>query len=188
VTVATDQQIANAALAAGFAGEDLVTGVAVALAESRGVMEARHANANGTVDLGLWQINSAHLKPGEMLAGWSEAELFDPKRNADAARIIWGRHGWAEWSTFNNQTYRLFVNRAKAVASTASAEGGGRAETHTENPLTEIAGTVTGIAGFLTTPRNWVRIAQGIVGVGAVLVGLTIVARSDIKKVVKSVV
>lgn len=42
-----------------------------------------HVTRTGSYDIGLMQINSAHLAPGRPLAvaGWTEADLYDPCKN-----------------------------------------------------------------------------------------------------------
>src|SRR5690348_1037096 len=50
---------------------------AIALAESGGWDHNVGNNTNGTRDVGLWQINSSH--------GYSQADMFDPNKNAQAA-------------------------------------------------------------------------------------------------------
>ena len=49
--------VTAAAQTAGFTGPDLPIAVAVAQAESGGDPLATHVNADGSTDLGLWQIN-----------------------------------------------------------------------------------------------------------------------------------
>lgn len=62
----------------------------VAMAESGGRISAANVNSNGTVDRGLWQINSVH----------GAASTFDPLANARAAVSI-SDNGvtWAPWCT-----------------------------------------------------------------------------------------
>ena len=112
----TDVQIANNAAAAGWTGADLVTSVAVALAESRGDVKAQHRNTNGSTDYGLWQVNSIHNYP--------VADLLTAMGNAKAAHEIWARDGWRAWAAHNNSSYLLFKARAsKAIASTDPTVG-----------------------------------------------------------------
>jgi len=93
-------QIAAYAANAGFSGADLVTAVAIALAESSG-----NPNAIGDVNLGgsigLWQIylpdHPEYSAPG----------LFDPQANADAAFAIYQAAGnsFSPWTTFKTGAY-----------------------------------------------------------------------------------
>lgn len=73
--------------------------LAVMKAESGGNPEAWNANDNGTLDVGLWQINSINWDT----CGMSMSDLLDPYNNTDCAKIIYDRSGsfdpWvAYWS------------------------------------------------------------------------------------------
>ncbi|HET7639956.1 MAG TPA: transglycosylase SLT domain-containing protein, partial [Ktedonobacteraceae bacterium] len=91
----TDAQIAGLARSAGFPDSEIPRAVAIALAESGGRTDVIGHNTNGTVDVGLWQINSVH--------GHSTASMQDPVQNAQAAHQIWAAAGnrWTPWVTFN---------------------------------------------------------------------------------------
>lgn len=101
--------IADAAYQAGFRGDDLITAVAVAMAESGGRPDINNAgtNSNGTVDYGLWQINSIH--------GPDLGKVYDPYYNARLAYGIWQDRDstWAPWSAYNNGSYTKFIGQAK---------------------------------------------------------------------------
>lgn len=87
-------QIGELAEQAGFSGEGLAMAIAVALAESGGDASATDYDANGTVDRGLWQINSVH-------SAYSAACDYDPPCAAAAAYAI-SSHGrdWSPWVTY----------------------------------------------------------------------------------------
>ena len=106
----TPSQIAYYASRAGFKGQNLIISIAVALAESGGSVAAINtSNANGTVDRGLWQINSVHTQ-------FTTSKLFDPAYNAYAAFQISGGSNWFPWATYTNGRYQKFLNDAqKAV-------------------------------------------------------------------------
>jgi len=172
------QEIARLAQAAGFRGADLQTAVAVALAESGGNTTATNRNTNGTVDTGLWQINSVH--------GFSN--LTDPATNARAAKTVLGRQGWSAWSVFKSGKFLLYMPTAGAAV--LSLPGG----VATGDPLADKAsgavqsgvstlGDITGAkaagqalslaakAGtWINDPRNWLRIAYVVLG-GALVIG-----------------
>lgn len=84
--------IANYASAAGFQGDDLVTAVAIALAESGGDPQA--SGDQGT-SFGLWQIHwTVHPE-------FDKSQLFDPQYNANAAFALYSkRGGFRDWSTY----------------------------------------------------------------------------------------
>src|SRR6516225_6721122 len=102
----TPEQIAAVAASAGFSGDDLITAVAVALAESSGNEQA--AGDNGT-SFGLWQI---HLPAHPEFAGWNH---LDPQVNALEAYSVYSQAGesFAPWTTYAiNGAYRSFLQAA----------------------------------------------------------------------------
>lgn len=105
--------IVDAAYKAGFRDDDLVTAVAVSLAESGGNPGINNAgmNSNGTVDYGLWQINSVH--------GPDLGEIYDPYVNAEwAFKVFTGRNRtWAPWSAYNNGAYARHMTTARNVVN-----------------------------------------------------------------------
>jgi hypothetical protein len=114
--------IAQHAAGAGFGGNDLVVAVAVALAESGGRPGIDNAglNSDGSVDYGLWQINSVHTA-----SGFDPARASDPTYNAAwARRVFLGAGGnWTPWVTYNNGAYQQHL----AIARDAVAGGSPRA-------------------------------------------------------------
>lgn len=116
----TDAQRFALARGAGFTAQESVTATAISIAEdgSGNPAALSGVNFNGTRDLGLWQINSAHWAEfGGQLA------LVVPKTNAHAAYVIYQRQGACAWSTFeeacgpgHNGSYRLFLARAARAA------------------------------------------------------------------------
>lgn len=94
---------------AGFAGADLATAVAIALAESGGDpnaynQELRAGAPPGKGSYGLWQI---YLYKHPEFAGWN---LYDPQTNANAAYSIYSaRGGFSDWTTFGSGKYRAYL-------------------------------------------------------------------------------
>ena len=87
-------QIGEIAERAGFSGTGLAMAIAVALAESGGDPLATDHDTNGTVDRGLWQINSVHR-------AYSAACDYDPACAAQAAyQISDAGHDWSAWVTY----------------------------------------------------------------------------------------
>lgn len=105
--------IAQLAANAGFQGNDLVTAVAVALAESGGNPgTVGDLNITPGGSIGLWQIN---LK---WHPEYTAAELMDPQSNANAAYAIYRAAGstFQPWSTFKNGMYTAYLDQAQAGA------------------------------------------------------------------------
>lgn len=107
-------QIAQYAANAGFEGDDLITAVAIALAESSGDPGA--VGDSGT-SLGLWQIHyTVHPE-------FDKAQLFDPQYNANAAfQLYSNRGGFNDWSTYgdlpgHNNAYLNYVDVASQAVN-----------------------------------------------------------------------
>lgn len=129
-------QIVAAAYSAGFRGQALVDWTAIALAESRGNINARGdttiTNSTWGASVGLWQVRSMHSHRGR----WDgsnyvrdASRLTDPMVNARAAWIISnGGKNKRPWSVTHEgkpNSYKRFLNVANnAVARTT--QGGGR--------------------------------------------------------------
>lgn len=76
---------------------------AIAMAESGGSPSATNYNTNGSVDRGLWQINSIHRQ-------FNGQRLFEPNYNATAAyRISSGGSNWRPWVVYNTGAYRRYM-------------------------------------------------------------------------------
>lgn len=197
MTSATDT--ARAAHDAGFPDGELVTAVAVAIAESGLNERATHRNSNGSVDYGLWQINSVHNFP-EITAGqWS-----DPKVNAQLALRVWHAQGWDAWST-HKPTDPLGYGRyagARPVAAAAVAAAGftSAAASGVVGTPADVADSATGTAGdvlsgaaaiaraplaalaWLERPDTWTRILKVFLGGGLVLAGAYLFVQSTALK------
>jgi phage-related protein len=73
---------------------------AVALAESSGSATASNTNKDGTIDRGLWQINSSH----------GSLSTFDVAGNTKAAiKISSDGRNWTPWTTYRTGAYKKFM-------------------------------------------------------------------------------
>lgn len=101
------RQIAGLASQAGLSRGRLPTAVATSLAESGGNPNASNRNTDGSIDRGLWQINSVH----------GRLSTFDPRGNARAmASISHGGTDWTPWVTFKSGAYRTYMGTATAAS------------------------------------------------------------------------
>jgi hypothetical protein len=74
---------------------------AVAMAESGGRSNATNTNTDGSIDRGLWQVNSVH-------GGLSTT---DPIANAKAAvKISSNGKNWSPWVTFKTGAYKKYLS------------------------------------------------------------------------------
>jgi hypothetical protein len=101
----TAESVAAIAYRAGWRGDDIDIAVAVARAESGWRATITNGNTNGSVDYGLFQINSIHAA---ILAGGNWA---DPQDNAAMAFKVWTDAGgkWGPWVTFWSGSYRKYL-------------------------------------------------------------------------------
>lgn len=62
-------------------------------------------NTNKTIDAGIFQINTVHLKKG-----WKLADLLDCKKNVDYAYEIYKAQGFQPWVAYTTGAYKRFIN------------------------------------------------------------------------------
>ncbi|SRR6266436_3043127 len=120
--------IATYASRAGWTGEDLVTAVAIAWAESSGDPNARGdettpGDPSTATSYGLWQIHWT-VHPEAYQPEDDPTVLFEPQRNAIEAFRIYTRAGrtFRDWSTFdprNGSTprYLSYLDKARQEVS-----------------------------------------------------------------------
>lgn len=103
---------------AGFPAADVITGVAVGIAESGGETDVIGSATSGTTnnrDHGVWQIsNRWHSAKLQKLPDWR-----DPLVNAKLAKQVFdetvraGKVGWTAWAVYNSGSYEPFLEAAK---------------------------------------------------------------------------
>ena len=171
-------QIASAMRAAGWPEEAIPTGIAIALAESGGNPRAVNtANRNGSVDYGLFQINTVH---GSLL---SQGDKFNPVDNARMALTVYKQAGysWKPWSTFNSGKYKDFNSSVAGfgfpvdVAVDIARGAVGAAQT--------VKQTTTGVQQVMevvTSPTLWMRVLLVILAIFLIIVGTVVLLRKPI--------
>lgn len=154
MSVLSAEAIAGYAAAAGFQGSDLTTAVAVAFAESGGNPESvNRANRNGSVDYGLWQINTVH---SDLLNGGSWS---DPASNARMAYTLYkARGGFRDWAAYNNGSYLAYMPKASVAT---------RTPVKVSSPTPGKAGTSNGFTSDLS------RAGFGLAGCVLILIAVT---------------
>lgn len=78
------------------------TALAVAKAESEMNCNAFNVNTNGSIDLGVFQLNSNHLTKG---GEWTLTNMADCHRNVDLAYEMWEAQGWTPWVAYKTGAY-----------------------------------------------------------------------------------
>ena len=108
--VLTPSQIGFYAQGVGLSGQSQIIAIAIALAESGGRINATHTNTDGSIDRGLWQINSVHKQ-------YSASQLLSsPAYNAKAMyEISSGGRNWYPWATYTSGAYQKYLNEAQAA-------------------------------------------------------------------------
>jgi hypothetical protein len=106
------QAVVQAAKAAGFTGEALVTAVAVAMAESGGVPQK--SKFEGEESYGMWQVHiPSHPE-------YTPDQMMDPTQNAQAAfKISGGGQNWKPWSVYKSGAYQQYLDDARAAVGMA---------------------------------------------------------------------
>lgn len=131
--------------------------IAIALAESGGVVDARGGpNSDGSYDWGLWQINDkAH--PDLM----DDAVKTQANANWIAAfNVSHGGTYLGAWSTYNSGSYEQFMDQAKAGWGNPSV---GASVNEGVGNVAKNVGAV--LPKALTDPATWVRVGMAIAGV-----------------------
>ena len=126
---------------AGGPNQSAPIAAAIAMAESGGNSTATNQDSNGTVDRGLWQINSVH----------GAQSSYDVMTNARAAVAISNSgQNWTPWTTFNNGMYRKYLQ--VGVAPDTSAPINATNAAANQGQLTANTGP---LPGGLWDPANW---------------------------------
>lgn len=92
------------------------TAVAVAMAESRGDCSAQYVNGPGSIDRGLWQINSKYHPE------CSDSCAYSCSCNAQCAVSVWQGSGWNAWNTYKNGLHRPYLNDAATACGYTADE------------------------------------------------------------------
>lgn len=88
-----------------FGVENCKIAVAIMKAESGGKVGAFNSNTNGSVDIGLFQINSVHFDK----VSCSLQEVATEDGNIACALSIYKTSGWSPWVAFNSGAFKQFV-------------------------------------------------------------------------------
>lgn len=142
---------------------------AIALAESGGRSDATNtSNSNGSIDRGLWQINSVH----------GADSSYDIATNVRAAvRLYKSKNNFSDWTVFKSGAYKKFLNGNPDVSTGGSATNIGIDIPNPLDALRDIAdriGTIIKAGEWFADVRNVIRIVQVMIGGALLLVGISI--------------
>lgn len=179
-------EIAYVVLRTPWRGRDAQIAVAVALAESTGDPLAKNTgNSNGSVDYGLFQINSVHRGLLQSGADWK-----NPYDNALMAYKVWqqANGSWRPWVAYKNGAY--LAHMARAAQGIANPRKPGTVGGPTDpGPLVRspepdilrppgVGGQDLGLAAianffrFISDGDNWRRVGLFLFGLILLLIGL----------------
>lgn len=180
-TLVSPAQMAAALRRAGFPIPMIPVMVAIGLAESGDpkhpgfsrVDAVSPPNKNGTIDRGVWQINSVH--------GFNPDTLLTLDGNAAAAKQIYDKQGLGAWSTYNSGAYKSHMTAAAAGAASPNA-----ADTTVQNEIPVIGGIQDAwgwlkTAGEVVTSKEfWRRVGLIIIGAVLILLGAWFYSKSQV--------
>ncbi len=199
MAVLTPEQIMGLVKQYGFA--DPITATAVVLGESGGNTQAENrGNSDGSIDRGLWQINSVHAKSERNPDGLTVAEMFDLDASTRyALRLSSGGTDYNPWAATRSRNFgahrataervkdappMLVRDREEATQTGGEqiSEAAGRVADVVAGPLAG-AGDVLAFLGkglaVLVSPDFWKRAGYGLAGLVLVYLGvLAIFGRS----------
>lgn len=144
----SDAQLWGVVTSAGWTGNEAVKAFAIARAESGGVTDATHTNANGSTDYGTFQINSVHK---DLLAS---GDWKNPADNARMAKTLYDAAGnrFTPWAAFNSGAYAMFLGTAQAASGGASA------------PVADTSSPPSSGGVDITSGSTWIRVAEFAAG------------------------
>lgn len=195
MAILTMEQIAGVAAENWPAGqaEIISTAVAIAMAESGGDPQATHKNNNGSIDYGLWQINSVHQ--GIEQDNWS-SPFVNAKWASDISSL---GSNWKPWSTYNNGAYlkwmvpaRLIVNRHildgkwELPPDDPNAQNPGQPDNRSD--LTKSLDSIVAAFQFLTNPHSYLRMAMFFMGALSIILGVVLMIKGQLVKPVQKFV
>jgi hypothetical protein len=129
---------------------------AIALAESGGDPNATDYDNNGSVDRGLWQINSIH----------GSLSTFNPNGNAKAAISISGNgHDWSPWVTYQTGAYKQYLTGSSAQGT--GTTGGGSSASQSDGTGSSTGGVANlSLSDLLSSPATVIGDFVALVSLG----------------------
>jgi Lysozyme like domain len=106
-------QLVQLAHQAGIPDDELAIAVAIAEAESGGNPDAVDDDSDGSVDRGLWQINTSW---NSVLPGNEFNEAYNAK---SMAFISQGGTYWSPWTTYRTGAYLTYLPQAQQAVAAA---------------------------------------------------------------------
>lgn len=159
--------------------------IAVCLAESGGRPNAENRNGNGSIDYGLWQINSVHSKTFTgNYKGYTDLwpNRYEPVTNTIMAKAIWTDAGgsFSPWSTYKSGAYKKFLGHGVPVHKWLLAGGHIELPLGEGDPLTALGGAINNAASAAGAALNpiggYVNAALGFAKDAGIAIGVFLLA------------
>jgi hypothetical protein len=146
---------------------------AVAMAESGGNPNATNTNKNGSIDRGLWQINSIH----------GNKSTTNPLENAKSAVSI-SKNGvsWSPWVAYTSGSYKRFMQvDVSSRSSVAGPQAVGQGSVGSESGGIKVSEQLGDFGTFdvlkaIGNKQTWIRVGSGILGASALIGGVVLIA------------
>lgn len=156
---------------------------AVAMAESGGRSDATNAsNSNGSIDRGLFQINSIH----------GANSTYDLATNVRyAIQLSKNGNDWSPWTVYKSGAYRKYLDNPNADVGSGGATNVGLDIPNPLDGIKDIAdklGQVIKAGEWFANPHNIIRIIQVQAGLALCLAGLFILNSALVMKVAEPIV
>ncbi len=199
--VLTPYEVAVLVTRYGFA--DRVMACAIVLRESEGDPGAENTNDNGSIDRGLWQLNSVHL--GSTIAGapLTRADCHDVNRSTEfALALSKGGTSWQPWqpssSVASGQRWadKQRIARENVAAVDKFLASGGKIEAQrpsqstlddtkdvisaVADPLAAVRDGAAKVLGVITSADFWKRAGLVLAGVVCIVIALVFVFGKDV--------
>lgn len=180
----TISQLLAYAKQAGFTGSDMITIVAISLAESSGNTCSWNPNDPNGGSFGVLQINGAHFHSGAT----SQSCALDPQCSFTYGHSLFTSQGFKPWGTFTNGSYLQYMGQVSSsspspVVPTSSSNLG----TGSLNPLQPIQDLFSRLGPLWDWLSNPIRILKMVVGMLLVVGSILLLIAPDIEQGVQKV-
>lgn len=173
-------QLQSIWIQAGGSPQQAPLAAAVAMAESGGNSTAFNQDSNGSIDRGLWQINSSHgaASTYDVMGNARAAVQISCNGNCTNSCSLSGFTGWGNWTTFCSGAYRQFMQGGVAPQP-APTNGTQAAQNNTTPPANA---DLTGCSTW-----QWI-LSPGGCAAGGIVSGTEGIAGNIVKGIVGAIV
>jgi hypothetical protein len=172
-------QVHELARGAGLSDKEANTMTVIAPCESGNAgkypvnSDAENRNSNGSVDTGIWQINSVH-RPKHPT--WTVAWLKVPANNAKAMAVLFRDGGVTPWTSSGSCWLPKMTENAlagtladpKGAAEAVAGAVGNPVDTAL-SAVRALVETVNRVGSWISDPHSWTRVGYVAAGIALVI-------------------